>query len=285
MKNKCTLFLTFLFVIVNSIIVFAENVTLDSYYKVAQQNCHAISDIRFEMDGINNEILQLLTERTAYVKRAGDLKSKAAKIADDRQRVADQEQKIIKKSMELGLPLEISLPAFRNIMEESIKFQQRYIDQLINVPTLQIINGAEKENKVMDYEKLKIKSFKHWNLYLHENQCYLGRTFVQLKDKSGIEDFLDISVEVREEFFQIGQSVKKALKILFKPDKMNYAALSNTSPVIHMHIIPRYKEVREFDGITFKDARWGQNYAPYDRSFTIDESTLFKIRDALKEQL
>lgn len=136
----------------------------------------------------------------------------------------------------------------------------------------------------MDYEKLKIKSFKYWDLYLHENQCYLGRSFVQLKDKNGIEDFLDIKGDVCEEFFRIGQSIKKALKILFKPDKMNYAALSNTSPVIHMHLIPRYKDAREFDGVTFKDMRWGQNYAPYDRSFVLDESTLFKIRDILKEK-
>jgi hypothetical protein len=53
----------------------------------------------------------------------------------------------------------------------------------------------------MDYEKLKIKSYKHWDLYLHENQCYLGRVFVQLKDEKGIEDFLDIEGEVRDEFF------------------------------------------------------------------------------------
>lgn len=65
---------------------------------------------------------------------------------------------------------------------------------------------------------------------------------------------------------------------------MNYAALSNTSPVIHMHLIPRYKESRAFDNVTFKDTRWGQNYAPYDRTFVIDESTLFKIREALKSQ-
>lgn len=137
----------------------------------------------------------------------------------------------------------------------------------------------------MDYEKLKIKSFKYWDLYLHENQCYLGRTFLQLRDQSGVEDFLDIKEEVGEEFFQIGQNVKQALKTLFKPNKMNYAALSNTSPVIHMHMIPRYKDTQEFDGITFKDTRWGQNYAPYDRSFVIDELTLFKIRDALKGRL
>ncbi len=32
---------------------------------------------------------------------------------------------------------------------------------------------SEKGGKTMDYEKLKIKSYKHWDLYLHENQCYL----------------------------------------------------------------------------------------------------------------
>src|SRR3989338_6843177 len=80
----------------------------------------------------------------------------------------------------------------------------------------------------MDYEQLKIKSYKHWDLYLHENQCYLGRVFVLLKNEEGAEDFLAIEGNARDEFFQIGADVKAALKTLFQPDKMNYAALSNT---------------------------------------------------------
>jgi len=145
--------------------------------------------------------------------------------------------------------------------------------------------NAQEKGIIMDYEQLKIKSYKHWDLYLHENQCYLGRTFVQLKDEAGVEDFLAIDGDVREEFFLIGQEVKESLKILFHPDKMNYSALSNTSPVIHVHIVPRYKEPREFAGFLFKDTRWGQNYAPYDNSFITDQNVLFQIRDALKEQL
>lgn len=141
------------------------------------------------------------------------------------------------------------------------------------------------QGDAMDYNLLKIKSYKYWDLYLHENQCYFGRVFIQLKQDNGIDDFLSIEGEVREEFFQIGKEVKAALKILSKPDKMNYAALSNTSEKIHVHIIPRYKESREFAGITFTDQRWGQNYAPYDRSFTLNEDILFKIRDALRMNL
>lgn len=104
--------------------------TLSYYYEVARQTCHDISSIRIEMDRVNEEILELLAERTAYVKRAGDLKSQTTKVADDRQRVADQERKIVEKSRELELPTEISVPAFRVIMETSIRFQQQCIDQL-----------------------------------------------------------------------------------------------------------------------------------------------------------
>ncbi len=137
----------------------------------------------------------------------------------------------------------------------------------------------------MDYEKLKIKSYKHWEVYLHENQCYVGRVFVLLKDEEGVDDFLTIGGEVRDEFFQIGNEIKTALKALFKPDKMNYAALSNVSPAIHVHIIPRYEIPREFAGAMFTDTRWGKNYAPYDRSFVVDESILYKLRDAIRNQL
>ncbi len=137
----------------------------------------------------------------------------------------------------------------------------------------------------MNYDLLKIKSYKHWDVYLHENQCYLGRVFVLLRDDEGVEDFLAIRGSVRDEFFVIGEKIKEALKELFQPDKMNYAALSNTSDKIHVHLIPRYKEERIFNEIVFKDRCWGQNYAPYDRSFILGETILFHIRDALKEKL
>lgn len=55
----------------------------------------------------------------------------------------------------------------------------------------------------VDYEQLKIKSYKHWDVYLHENQYYLGRVFVQLKEEGAAEDFLDIDGDVRDEFSKL----------------------------------------------------------------------------------
>jgi len=63
------------------------------------------------------------------VARSGDLKSKTTKIAEDRSRVAVQEMKITERSIALEIPLEISLPAFRAIVESSILFQQEHIDR------------------------------------------------------------------------------------------------------------------------------------------------------------
>lgn len=137
----------------------------------------------------------------------------------------------------------------------------------------------------MDYSRLLLKSTSFWEAYLHENQCYLGRVFLLLKEDAGVEDFLSISPEARDEFFLLGAEVKAALKKLFQYDRMNYAALSNTSQKIHVHFVPRYKEPRTFSGRSFIDSRWGKNYAPYDKSYTIDESLLFQIRDAIKGEL
>jgi chorismate mutase len=117
------------FAIVLSIQLFASEETLSDYYAVAKDNCHDILCIRQEIDQINHQILKLLAKRTAYVKRAGDLKAQTTRQADDRQRVAAQEKILVDKSMELELPLEIAIPAFRAIVENSIKFQQNYIDQ------------------------------------------------------------------------------------------------------------------------------------------------------------
>ena len=77
-------------------------------------------------------------------------------------------------------------------------------------PVWAAASHAQEKRDSMDYEQLKIKSYKHWDLYLHENQCYLGRTFVQLKDEEGVDDFLSIEGEVRDEFFLIGEEVKAA---------------------------------------------------------------------------
>ena len=136
----------------------------------------------------------------------------------------------------------------------------------------------------ISYEKLKIREYNLWTLYLNEYQCYLGRVCL-VANRSDAKDFIDITEAEREEFFSIGKAVNAALKRLFAPDLMNYCALGNNFKHLHVHIIPRYQDERVFNGITFVDKRWGSNYAPYDRDFRLTLKELDAIKQALSEAL
>lgn len=136
----------------------------------------------------------------------------------------------------------------------------------------------------MDFEKLRIKDYKYWELSLHPNQCYLGRVCIWAHRDDDI-DIVEMSKEERDEFFKIALEVKKALKKLFKPDRMNYTNLQNETHHLHVHVIPRYKKSKSFDGIKFTDERWGKNPSPYNKEFKIPESTINKIKNAIKENL
>lgn len=136
----------------------------------------------------------------------------------------------------------------------------------------------------MDYESLKIKEYQHWTLFLHSNQYYLGRMYAWAK-RNNLVDLMEMNAQEKSDLFLVGNEMKQALTSLFKPDMMNYAALGNISNHLHMHFIPRYKSEREFEGIRFKDERWGKNYAPYDYGFKISELGLIKIRNAIKEKV
>ena len=128
----------------------------------------------------------------------------------------------------------------------------------------------------MDYEKYLIKEYEHWKVYLHDNQCYLGRIYVWAKRKEAL-DFFDMTEEEIEEYFKVGKELKKVLSKLFQPDLFNYATLANVAAHLHTHIIPRYKSKREFLGTIFNDENWGQNYAPYRKDFKLSEEKFAKL--------
>lgn len=140
--------------------------------------------------------------------------------------------------------------------------------------------GIHMEEHI-DFEQLKIREYKHWSLYLNEFQCYLGRVCLVAKRSDAI-DFIEMTHNEREEFFAIAKEVNKALKKLFQPDLMNYAALGNNFNHLHVHLIPRYEKERTFNGISFVDKRWGSNYAPYDREFKLSLKELLVIKQALE---
>lgn len=136
----------------------------------------------------------------------------------------------------------------------------------------------------VDYERFRIRDYRHWTVYLHENQYFLGRVYIWSK-RPGLIDVMDTASSEWEELQIIGNEVKSGLTRIFAPDLFNWASLGNLSRQCHLHVIPRYETPRVFSGVTFTDGRWGKNYAPYDYDFKVDEQTLFEIRDAIAAKL
>lgn len=134
------------------------------------------------------------------------------------------------------------------------------------------------------YEEFKISEFAHWDLFLLGNQYFLGRGYLWAK-RENATDFLNMSSRERDEFFYAAGEFQRVLREEFNPNLFNYYAAGNVSPHLHVHIIPRYKASRVFDGVEFNDAIFGKNHSFYDRDFKIPEKTLLKIRDVLKGRL
>ncbi len=136
----------------------------------------------------------------------------------------------------------------------------------------------------MNYEKYLIAEYENWKIYLHENQCYLGRVYIWAKRENAL-DFFDMNESEKKEYFEIGKKLKNALKKLFAPDLYNYSTLANVAAHLHTHFIPRYKKERKFAGIIFKDEKYGQNYAPHNKDFKVSEEVLIKIKEAISKEL
>jgi diadenosine tetraphosphate (Ap4A) HIT family hydrolase len=133
----------------------------------------------------------------------------------------------------------------------------------------------------MDFEKLLIKRGKYWDIKIHHSQNCIGKCLLWYKGGEN-DDLLEISEEERKEFWELSKKVKNALSKLFRPDKFNYLSAGMRTKHLHFHIIPRYKEKREFEGITFEDVDWGA-FAVANRE--IPEELLFAIRDAIRKNL
>ncbi len=137
----------------------------------------------------------------------------------------------------------------------------------------------------MDYEQFKLKSYKFWELFMHKDQSpYIGRCYANAKRKTA-NTIGDMAKEERDELFDlIFPQWESAIKSLFAHTRANIAALGNTYNHLNWHMIPRYKEPREFLGMQFIDPDPTRNYSPYPKN-NIPLEVLMQIKDSIKSKL
>ena len=99
----------------------------------------------------------------------------------------------------------------------------------------------------------------HWQLVLNRNQNLLGKCFLALRRHLEVVPQLS-PAEWTDLHVQLVQATK-VLTLAFRPDHFNYAFLQNQDRHIHLHIIPRYGELRVFASVTFDDPDYPSHYA------------------------
>jgi diadenosine tetraphosphate (Ap4A) HIT family hydrolase len=76
---------------------------------------------------------------------------------------------------------------------------------------------------------------------------------------AGMVEIIDLEAAQRAQLTVEIDAACRALKALFKPDKLNVAALGNLVPQLHVHVIARYR-----DDIAWPRPVWGSATArPY----------------------
>ena len=134
-----------------------------------------------------------------------------------------------------------------------------------------------------DFSKNLVKGYKHWEIYVHENQGYLGRCVVWCKRDDAL-DLAEATPEEQSELFLVLRDLREATKKVFQPDWFNYSFLGNETRHLHGHFIPRYAKTKTFMDIVFEDKLYGHNYKT-DHGFKTSAELLAEVKDKLKSVL
>jgi|SRR3989344_7370234 len=105
------------------------------------------------------------------------------------------------------------------------------------------------ESSKRDYSYFK--EYKHWNVRVTPIQHSLGCFVISLKRH--IETFSDANEEEMKNLLEVQKDVERRLIKMFNPDRFNYIQLGNVMRHLHFHLIPRYKDPRNFAGKEWQD--------------------------------
>ncbi len=116
-----------------------------------------------------------------------------------------------------------------------------------------------------DEHRLEIARLSISTLYLFRDQRFRGYSLLTF-DARHATALEDLSSHEYAAFMHDLRQAATAIRSALNPDHMNYECLGNSSPHLHWHIVPRYRD----------DPRWGQPiWEGWQRNeFTIDRFVL-----------
>lgn len=85
------------------------------------------------------------------------------------------------------------------------------------------------------------------NVYIFKEQSHPGRVIVA--HKKHVSEIIELTDEERNQFFKDINTVSNAIHMVFNPDKVNYGAYGDTGHHLHFHLVPKYKDDFEWNGV------------------------------------
>ena len=85
------------------------------------------------------------------------------------------------------------------------------------------------------------------NVYIFKEQSHPGRVIVA--HKKHVSEIIELTDEERNQFFKDINTVSNAIHKVFNPDKGNYGAYGDTGHHLHFHLVPKYKDDFEWNGV------------------------------------
>ena len=120
-----------------------------------------------------------------------------------------------------------------------------------------------------------------WTLAVNRNQNLLGKTM--LVANRGVDSVGALRPDEWADLHDQVTRVTTALDDLFRPDHYNYAFLMNADIQVHLHVIPRYREVRSWHGETFSDPHFGTLFGTEVR--LLDDDALGSLAAAIRARV
>lgn len=120
-----------------------------------------------------------------------------------------------------------------------------------NKECMYCMEDERRDNLMIEVAGLEVST-----VYLFKEQTYKGRCNVVYKDH--VKELFDLTADELSAFMKDVRTAAAAVNQAFGPDKLNYGAYGDKLHHLHMHIVPKYADQKDW-GSTF-EMNPGQTY-------------------------
>lgn len=131
--------------------------------------------------------------------------------------------------------------------------------------------------------EMEIARNRSWTWSLRPVQATIGAGILSLNRYA--ESMSSLSPTEGEDLILMMGTIESTLKRSLNYQKINYMMLMMVDLHIHFHVIPRYSDIINFEGIVWKDNGWPALPRLDDNKDSVSKDVLTNLRDHLKKSV